>query len=343
MDIKRILILAFTVVVLLSFLAGGKPAPAAAQHPIVNLELLGAGFGGSSYLNAFSTADILKKHHPWLRGSPRETFGSVDALRTVGNDPALRKKALWVGADSTMWVGKKGVTPFKKKYHGLKFVAWLKKHGEGYVTLNPNIKTKEDLIGKRVAQGPRGGGHGLMADMVLRDCYGLYDKAKPKYMNYTAEKDALADGLVDAAYFWVDHIEGKYIPSRAVQELMLTRKVYFIPVTQEDIDRGRKASGLPYSVFVIPAGALGETQPKDLPMFFTANNNWCCYEDVPNEYVYEFVKAIAENDKLFRNYFYEGALINKETLGQLPINDESDVHPGALKYFKEQGMKVGVK
>jgi len=343
MDMKRIFILAVTVVVILSLLVGGKPTPAAAKHPIVNLELLGSSFGGSSYLNAFSMADILKKHHPWLRGSPRETFGSVDALRTVGNDPALRKKALWCGADSTMWIATIGVTPFKKKYTGLKYVAFLKSHGEGYVTLNPNIKTKEDLIGKRVAQGPRGGGLGLMADMVLRDCYGLYDKVEAKYMDYTAAKNALADGLVDAAYQWVDYVEGKYIPNRAITELMLTRKVYFVPVTQKDIDRGRKASGLPYAVWLVPAKALGATQPKDLPMFFTANNNWCCYEDVPSEYIYEFVKAIADNDKLFKNYFYEGALIQKKTIGQVPINNENDVHPGALKYFKEHGIKVGVK
>ena len=55
------------------------------------------------------------------------------------------------------------------------------------------------------------------------------------------------------------------------------------------------------------------------------------------------MKAIADNNKLFKNYFYEGALIKKEALGQLPVRDENDVRPGALKYFKEQGIKVGWK
>ena len=79
------------------------------------------------------------------------------------------------------------------------------------------------------------------------------------------------------------------------------------------MDRGRKTSGPPYSVFLVPAGVLGETESKDLPMFFTPKNNWCSYEDLPNEYIYECVKAIADNDKLFKNYFDEGALIKKET------------------------------
>ncbi len=342
---KRFLVLAVTVVVLLSFLAGCKaaPAPAPAAHPIVELELLGAGFGGSAYLNAFAMSDILKKQHPWLRGSPRETFGSVDCLRTVGNDPELRKKALWVGADTTIFTGQLGMEPFKKKYTGLKWVAWLKKQGLFYITLDPEIRTKEDLIGKRVSQGPAGGGVGLMADMVLRDCYGIYDQVDVKYMDYTSSKNALADGLVDAAFFWASWVEGKYIPGRQTEELKLTRDVYFIPVTEEDMERGRKALGLPISVCLIPAGHLGPTQTEDLPTFFSANNNWNCYEDVPDELVYELVKAIAENDHLFVNYFYEGAMIKKETLGLMPIADESEVHAGALKYFKEEGIKVGLK
>jgi hypothetical protein len=98
----------------------------------------------------------------------------------------------------------------------------------------------------------------------------------------------------------------------------------------------RRVSGLPHFVFLASAGAPGEIQPKDLPMLFTANNNQCCYEDVFNEYMYVFVKAIADNDKLFKNYFFEGALIQKEMLGQLPITDKNDVHPGALTYLKSR-------
>jgi len=58
---------------------------------------------------------------------------------------------------------------------------------------------------------------------------------------------------------------------------------------------------------------------------------------IPDEYVYEFVKAIADNDKLFKNYFYEGSLIQKETIGQVPINNENDVHPGASKILQRAG------
>ena len=65
-----------------------------------------------------------------------------------------------------------------------------------------------------------------------------------------------------------------------------------------DISRGRKASGPPYSVFLVPAGVLGETESEALPMFFTAKDNWCSYDDVPNEYIYECVKAIADADEL---------------------------------------------
>jgi len=60
--------------------------------------------------------------------------------------------------------------------------------------------------------------------------------------------------------------------------------------------------------------------------------------DVSDELVYKITKAIVEhNDKLGASF---GAFKNAKSATMAPAN-AMPYHPGALRYYKEAGIKVG--
>jgi TRAP-type uncharacterized transport system substrate-binding protein len=61
---------------------------------------------------------------------------------------------------------------------------------------------------------------------------------------------------------------------------------------------------------------------------------------MPAEVVYEIVKIFYENRSKFAETHISGKFISRETIGMMgvPVNR---VHPGALKYYEEEGVQIG--
>jgi TRAP-type uncharacterized transport system substrate-binding protein len=57
---------------------------------------------------------------------------------------------------------------------------------------------------------------------------------------------------------------------------------------------------------------------------------------------YEIVKLAHENREKFGMFHAVAKAMDPEVMAWLPVASEKDVHPGALKYYKEQGIKVSV-
>jgi hypothetical protein len=307
----------------------------------VHVEIRTADFGAMQYILGFALADILNKKHSWIRASAVETFGSVDNVKTVGADEKKRARTIFLLNPYIGELAQKGSKPFDKAYPDLRMVMSNSVMGDTFLTLDPEIKSYQDLAGKRINPGPKGQAKSTVAQQLVKSA-GMGDQVKWTHMGITAGKNALMDGTVDAIWVFINNFgPGVWNSPPYVEEILAQRKAYFIPVTDEQLQKNRETYGAGISIkTVMPANALAQgVPPEDLTMRALVNG-WGAYKDFPEDVMYEIVKTIDENHKMFTDYHPAGGVINPDNYGIIPWS-ENQWHPGAIKYYKEKGIKFG--
>ena len=97
------------------------------------------------------------------------------------------------------------------------------------VTMNPDIKTVEDLRGKSVSIGALGSGVYFNAVDVL-GCYDMtIDDISPVYQSFGDSADSLKDGKIDAAFI----VAGA--PTTAITDLATTKDVGLVSLDDDHI------------------------------------------------------------------------------------------------------------
>jgi len=115
------------------------------------------------------------------------------------------------------------------------------------VTTNPDIKSVEDLAGKKVSIGAAGSGVYFNAIDVL-EAYGLSEEdISPVYQSFGDSADSLKDGKIDAAFI----VAGA--PTTAITDLATSGNVYLVSMDDEHIN-SLLASSPFYTASTIPAG-----------------------------------------------------------------------------------------
>ena len=342
------------VMLVISFLAMAAPA-GAASRPKVEVEILSAKIGGNVYNLCFAAAEILKKHHPWIRATALETGGPIENCKTIaGYKTERRKRALGDRNIIEYWRAVKGKPPYDKVYADNRFVAVISGTmilggGVNYYTLNPKIKTFADLAGKRIAIGSVTSAHGVNTEMILRGA-GVWDKAKKRRLHYKPAAKALTDGLLDAIYGWTYQSKvGKWSVAPFIREVMAARKVYLLSgLTKEGLQRGMKEMDFPKGITIpygiCPAGALKKGTPAvDIGSLVTLNY-LACWKGADEELIYEIVKTLVEHRREFTNYQKTATYLadpkviaGVNTVAGKAFSD-AELHPGALKYYREKGF-----
>lgn len=338
-------------ILMLLLLGSGVKAKAATQSPRaptttpaprkqVALNLYGTVFGGPGYVQTFALSDLINKYSPWVRASIFESMGSMQNVQMAAKKPELRSTSVWYAGTTQAEMLKEGYGPFKGMAHaGLRVVALSGINVLFLYTLNPKIKTEKDLIGKKIATHRAGGLAQVMSEWIFQ--YGMdlpLDRFNIQLLDLVEGKNAIADGLIDVATSMVVQDEkGNYIPSTPLQELMLTRNVYFVSIDPETIRKAGKRSGFTMVPATMPAGALGPKQPQPVSGYITA---MAFYVDasMPEDVAYEVTRIFYEYADKFGDYGTPGKAIIRETLPLVPCR-EADFHPGALKLYKQKGVK----
>ena len=185
------------------------------------------------------------------------------------------------------------------------------------VTMNPDIKTVEDLRGKSVSIGAQGSGVYFNAVDVL----GCYDMTIEDI-----SADSLKDGKIDAAFI----VAGA--PTTAITDLSTSGQVYLVSLDDEHIDKLLAASPY-YSKYTVTADTYGmpeDAQTVAVAAMVIARN------DVSEDAIYTFVSTVFENaDQLQHGKAAELNLEFASSITSVPY------HPGAARYFAEKGIDVG--
>lgn len=196
------------------------------------------------------------------------------------------------------------------------------------VTVDPSIKSVADLKGKTVSVGDQGSGVYFNAVDVL-EAYGMtIDDIEPVYQGFADSTESMKDGKIDAAFV----VAGA--PTTSIVDLATAKEVNLVSIDDEHIDILMKNCPY-YSKHVIPADAYGlaeDTQTVAVAAVVLAG------DDVSEDTIYAFISTVYDNiSELQHDKASELSLDFAASMTTVPY------HPGAAKYFAEQGIDVAVK
>lgn len=219
------------------------------------------------------------------------------------------------------------------KFEGDKFDkerAVFSVHSEPFTVIarkDANIASFDDLKGKRVNVGNPGSGQLATMEVVLNaKGWTMGDFALASELKPAEQAAALGDNKVDAIIYTVGH------PNGSIQEAVSTVEANLVPVEGEAIDK-LVADNPFYAYATIPGGMYPGTDADTKT--FGVKATFVTSADVPDDVVYEVVKAVFDNFDRFKKLHPAFENLKEEEM----IKDglSAPLHPGAIKYYKERG------
>ena len=189
------------------------------------------------------------------------------------------------------------------------------------------IETFADLKGKRVNIGNPGSGQYSTMQVVMEALgWTMSDFALASELKPAEQSAALGDNKVDAIIYTVGH------PNGSIQEATSTVDARLIPVTGPEIDALVEANPY-YAKATIPGGMYaGNDSAVET---FGVKATFVTSADVPDEVVYEVVKAVFDNFDRFKGLHPAFANLMEEDMITQGLS--APLHPGAEKYYQERG------
>lgn len=197
-------------------------------------------------------------------------------------------------------------------------------------TVDSGAMKIEELKGKRVNIGNPGSGQ-LQNSIDAFMAVGM-DPEKdivPQKIKAAEAPSLLQDGRLDAFFYTVGH------PSGAFKEAVAgTTKVRFISIAGPGIEAMIKEKPYYAKAFIPVAQYPGVENKEDVPTFGVMAT-LCTSSKVSDDVVYAITKEVFENLEEFKGLHPAFAVLTKE--GML-TGLSAEIHPGALKYYKEAGL-----
>jgi uncharacterized protein len=273
--------------------------------------------GGIYYNLGVPICQVLNKYIPEIHVTPEITVGTVENLRLMNQ----QKMELGVTLSFVAVEALNGVGTFKEKTP-VRTIMHLSPLVNFFMAMEgSNIKTHDDLKGKRVNLGQPGGLDKNSTNLLA--AHGITPKdIKPSVQGIGAGVDALKDGKFDAVIVTIP----------LANQLLATHKATIVWPVETSLDKMVKATP-GYGKWVMPAGTVkGVDEPKPVPDFGCVLS---CHEKTDPELVYRITKALVEHLDELTAMFSEYRHVTKEWAAN-PMGIPH--HTGASKYYKEAGI-----
>jgi TRAP transporter TAXI family solute receptor len=287
------------------------------------------GTGGVYYPLGGGLANVLSRTIPGLQATAEVTGGSVDNLKLINSG---QSELAFVMADAAL-DALNGEDKFKGSKVPVRTLMVLYPNQMHVVTIEgTGIDKLADLKGKRVSTGSPGSATEVMAFRVIEAAGLDKDKdMKRERLGVAESVNAIKDRKIDA-FFWVGGL-----PTAAVTDLAATPGVKMKMIDHSDVvDKMNAKYGKLYAASVIKAGVY-PSQDKDnkntvVWNILVANAN------MPDEMAYKVVQTMIEKKADLVAVHQEAKSFSLDN--QIKSNSSVPWHPGAVKYFTEQGVKM---
>ena len=319
--------LRFINALLVTVVAFGAGAGHAAEQ--INLSIATGGTGGVYYPLGGGMANVLSKYVPGMQATAEVTGGSVANLQLIGTGKPYIALSMTDAAQDAL----KGEDKFKGRKVPVRTLMILYPNRMHVVTVEgTGVNKFEDLKGKRVSTGSPGSATEVMAFRVIEA--GGLDKDRDmrrERLGVAESVNALKDRKIDA-FFWVGGL-----PTAAVTDLAATPGVkikmidhaHLVPAMNKKYGNLYVEDAIPRSTY---AGMTADNKQA------TVMNILVAHENLSDQSAYNIVKTIFDHQK-------ELIAVHKEAENFKLENQKTAAsplpwHPGALKYFKERGVKL---
>ncbi len=219
----------------------------------------------------------------------------------------------------------------KELFDGFRYVASLYPNVAHFIVLkDSDIYSFKDLKGKRVCVTPRGFSSEAANVQILEAFDMSYDDFKAtEFLGYTEANELMADGRLDAILNPVAPA-----PHASYIDLATRRDIRFLELGDDEVKRISERQPAFTSGGIIPAGTYKgveeDVEALQVPLVLIASVN------TPDDIAYEMAKLITENIEKLGD-------TNVAMKGREPSYIAADIgietHPGALKYYEEQGLR----
>jgi uncharacterized protein len=292
------------------------------------LSIATGGTGGVYYPLGGGLAALISKHLPGVEATAEVTTASVDNMRLLHADRiALALTQSDIASDAYQ-----GKMKGSNEKIGVRTIAALYSNYMHIVALDgTGIKTITDLKGKRVSTGAPGSGTEVKGLRVL-EAYGISPKDLRSQDRLGASESAAAmkDRRIDA-FIW----DGG-LPTAAILDLAATPgiKIHLIP-HGDAVAKMTAKYGPVYFVGTIPKGTYGGMETNVQVAALT--NLLTAHERMDESLAYQITKLLLERTPELVAVHQAAKEI---TLESAVVGSPVPFHPGALRYYKEKGVKV---
>ena len=294
-----------------------------------NISIGTGGTGGVYYPMGGGIADVLSKHVPGMQATAEVTGGSVDNLKLIGSG----KPYIGLSMTDAALDAYKGEQKFQGNKVPLRTLMILYPNRMHVVTVEgTGINKIGDLKGKRVSTGSPGSATEVMAFRVIEAAGLHHDKDMTRERLGVAESvNALKDKKIDA-FFWVGGL-----PTAAVTDIANTPGTTVKLIDHaEVVPAMNKKYGDLYVQDVIPKDTYRGMASDNKQA--TVMNILVAHESMDEKTAYNIVKTIFDKRQDLINVHKEAANFKLEN--QKAAASPVPFHPGAVKYFSEQGVKL---
>lgn len=318
--------------------AASVAVPAAAQTTTLRVQTGAPGASTFIFITAMQT--VLQKYLPLqlnITSGQASTRSTLDAAR--GNTdlftsaPSINK---YMGDGIAMFAKMKDAPElFHKNIRGILNHELGPYHVIAYES--SGIKELKDIKGKKGFIGPPGGAATVVALAVIEGATGYqpgvdYEQAK---LDWNSGNQAFQDRQVDFA------IIPTMLPSPNVEQFALLDKIRLITVPDEAINTPpmQKILNIPGRTMVtIPPDIYGPNQTNTEPV--KAVGSWVGLStrtDMDEELIYQITKTIFTHiDEIHAAATFLKGITTETALSEM----NAPLHPGALRYYREIGVKV---
>lgn len=193
---------------------------------------------------------------------------------------------------------------------------------------NSGIKSVNDLKGKRVSVGAAGSGTSLNTEMIL-GTYGMTfdDLGRAERVSITQATDFFKDGKIDAIFYTAG------IGNAAITDISLLTDLVLIPIDQFNINYLIDS----YNFYTFAEFAKDSYKGVNKPVQTVAVKAMLAASTkMTNQTAYKITKSLFEQTEELHKGHSKAKEFTKETaLKGMPI----PIHDGALKYYKEIGLR----
>ncbi len=302
-----------------------------AQAKVTFVTIGTGGITGVYYPTGGAIAKMVnaKRKEYGIRATVESTGGSVFNINAI----MAGDLEFGVAQSDRQYQAWKGIADWKDKGPQKDLRAVFSIHPETLdliAAVDAGINTLQDLKGKRVNVGNVGSGYRKNAiDALTANGIDFEKDFHAESLKAAEAPGLIQDGRIDAAFYTVGHPSGYYKEATSG-----TRKVKFVPITGIDslLDK------YPYyakAVTQVTKYYPGAANTEDVETF-GVKATFVTSAKVSDDVVYAIVKEVFDNFETFKKLHPAyGGLTKQNMLEGL----SAPIHPGAMKYYKEAGLK----